>query len=112
MRLADLMDYDAALISKGGGVYARTDKVVKLSQEAATVLGLGSADQAVPAADPCCGGEAAEHAEAGDGKPARFTGERAVPHVRSPACAAARCRRLDPRSTALRPRRNARSPTR
>ena len=33
-------DYDAKLISKGGGVFARTDKVVKLSKESAAVLGL------------------------------------------------------------------------
>jgi glutamate dehydrogenase len=33
-------DYDAKLISKGGGVFARTAKSVKLSKEAAAVLGL------------------------------------------------------------------------
>jgi len=33
-------DYDAALISKGGGIYARTDKTVPLSKQAAEVLGL------------------------------------------------------------------------
>ncbi|HEU0066208.1 MAG TPA: NAD-glutamate dehydrogenase domain-containing protein, partial [Sphingomonas sp.] len=33
-------DYDTALISPGGGVYARTDKLVKLSPEVRAVLGI------------------------------------------------------------------------
>ena len=33
-------DYDATLISKGGGVFARTDKVIKLSAEAQAALGI------------------------------------------------------------------------
>ena len=37
-------DYDAALISKGGGVYARTDKVVKLSKQARAVLGIDASE--------------------------------------------------------------------
>ena len=37
-------DYDARLISKGGGVFARTDKSIKLSKEARAVLGIDTAD--------------------------------------------------------------------
>ncbi|WP_353203898.1 NAD-glutamate dehydrogenase domain-containing protein [Sphingomonas sp.] len=33
-------DYDAALISKGGGVFPRTDKVIKLSKQIRAVLGV------------------------------------------------------------------------
>ncbi|MGK6318054.1 NAD-glutamate dehydrogenase [Sphingomonas sp. DT-204] len=33
-------DYDPKLISKGGGVFARTEKTIKLSKQAAEVLGL------------------------------------------------------------------------
>jgi glutamate dehydrogenase len=36
-------DYDAALISPGGGVFARTDKVVKLSPQVQAVLGVADA---------------------------------------------------------------------
>ncbi|MHA6723816.1 NAD-glutamate dehydrogenase [Sphingomonas sp. RS2018] len=42
-------DYAASLISQGGGVFARTDKVVKLSEEAAAVLGI-EAGEIEPAA--------------------------------------------------------------
>ncbi|WP_375428504.1 NAD-glutamate dehydrogenase domain-containing protein [uncultured Sphingomonas sp.] len=37
-------DYDPALLSPGGGVYARTDKVIHLSHEARAALGLIDAD--------------------------------------------------------------------
>ena len=37
-------DYDAALISKGGGVFARTEKMIKLSPEAQAVLGIATAE--------------------------------------------------------------------
>ncbi|SOB78897.1 glutamate dehydrogenase (NAD) [Sphingomonas guangdongensis] len=37
-------DYDPALISRGGGVYARTEKTIPLSAEAAAVLGLAPGD--------------------------------------------------------------------
>ena len=33
-------DYDASLISKGGGVFPRTDKVIKLSKQVRAVLGI------------------------------------------------------------------------
>ena len=36
-------DYDASLISKGGGVFARTDKVIRLSKEAQGALGITDA---------------------------------------------------------------------
>ena len=36
-------DYDKALISKGGGVFARTLKEIALSPEMKTLLGLASA---------------------------------------------------------------------
>lgn len=36
-------DYDAALISKGGGVYPRTAKAIKLSDEACAALGIATA---------------------------------------------------------------------
>ena len=42
-------DYDTALISKGGGVFARTDKVIKLSKEVQTALGV-TADELDPGA--------------------------------------------------------------
>ncbi|MES2337096.1 MAG: NAD-glutamate dehydrogenase domain-containing protein [Pseudomonadota bacterium] len=42
-------DYDAKLISKGGGVFPRTAKTVKLSKEAAAVLGI-EAGEIEPAA--------------------------------------------------------------
>jgi glutamate dehydrogenase len=35
-------DYNAALLSKGGGIYGRFDKEIKLSTEARQVLGIGS----------------------------------------------------------------------
>ncbi len=37
-------DYDACLISKGGGVYARTEKSIKLSKEARAVLDIDTAE--------------------------------------------------------------------
>ena len=37
-------DYDKALISKGGGVFARTDKIIKLSPEARTALGIAATE--------------------------------------------------------------------
>ncbi|MBB4155466.1 glutamate dehydrogenase [Sphingomonas jinjuensis] len=37
-------DYDASLISKGGGVFSRTDKVIKLSPEARAVLGIEASE--------------------------------------------------------------------
>ncbi|MGN6271363.1 MAG: NAD-glutamate dehydrogenase [Sphingomonas sp.] len=37
-------DYDKALISKGGGVFARTDKTIKLSKEIRAVLGIEAAE--------------------------------------------------------------------
>ncbi|WP_326523595.1 NAD-glutamate dehydrogenase [Sphingomonas sp.] len=37
-------DYDAKLISKGGGVFARTEKSIRVSKEAATVLGIEPGD--------------------------------------------------------------------
>ncbi len=45
-------DYDTGLLSKGGGVYARTAKSVPVSAQAAAALGLvGSADSAGPGGD-------------------------------------------------------------
>ena len=37
-------DYDPALISSGGGVFARTDKSIRVSSEAAAVLGIDAGD--------------------------------------------------------------------
>ncbi|WP_428312374.1 NAD-glutamate dehydrogenase [Hydrocarboniphaga sp.] len=37
------MDYDASLISEGGGIYPRTAKLIKLSPQAQSVLGIASA---------------------------------------------------------------------
>jgi glutamate dehydrogenase len=37
-------DYDASLISKGGGVFARTDKTIRLSDAAQAVLGITAAE--------------------------------------------------------------------
>ena len=37
-------DYDATLISKGGGVFARTEKSIKLSKEARAVLGIDATE--------------------------------------------------------------------
>ncbi|RZF64723.1 glutamate dehydrogenase [Sphingomonas populi] len=37
-------DYDAKLISKGGGVFPRTDKVIKLSKQVRAVLGIDAAE--------------------------------------------------------------------
>ncbi|HVF94462.1 MAG TPA: NAD-glutamate dehydrogenase domain-containing protein, partial [Sphingomonas sp.] len=37
-------DYDASLISAGGGVFARTDKTIKLSAQAQAVLGIAAAE--------------------------------------------------------------------
>ena len=34
------MDYDAKVLSKGGGIYSRSDKAIALSREARTLLGL------------------------------------------------------------------------
>ena len=42
-------DYDATLISTGGGVFARTDKTIKLSKEAQAALGI-AADELDPGA--------------------------------------------------------------
>jgi glutamate dehydrogenase len=37
-------DYDKALISKGGGIFARTDKVIRLSSEAQAAMGVSQAE--------------------------------------------------------------------
>jgi glutamate dehydrogenase len=37
-------DYDASLISKGGGIFARTDKTIKLSAQAQAVLGVTASE--------------------------------------------------------------------
>ncbi|MDO7843706.1 NAD-glutamate dehydrogenase [Sphingomonas immobilis] len=37
-------DYDAALISKGGGVFPRTDKIIKLSKQVRAVLGIEASE--------------------------------------------------------------------
>ncbi|MEO5868064.1 MAG: NAD-glutamate dehydrogenase domain-containing protein [Sphingomonas sp.] len=37
-------DYDSALISKGGGVFARTDKTIKLSKQAREALGIDAGE--------------------------------------------------------------------
>jgi glutamate dehydrogenase len=37
-------DYDASLISEGGGVFPRTDKIIRLSPQIRTVLGIEAAD--------------------------------------------------------------------
>jgi glutamate dehydrogenase len=37
-------DYDASLISKGGGVFPRTDKVIKLSRQIRTALGIEASE--------------------------------------------------------------------
>ncbi len=37
-------DYDAKLISKGGGIFARSEKSIKLSKEARAVLGIDATD--------------------------------------------------------------------